>query len=429
MIKRTNTDYLVPKDEFARIEKIFAANFDFDIETLSVSDKKLRAPANPKSLCELCRLVRSLPEGRNRCFQDHFRSLSMAFETGQPYISICHAGIFSVCVPVMDGHKRLGGYFIGKCAAEAVDKIAVDDILKRLGALGFDEKEIIKAAINVPVVNSRVIHKASEFLYILIYENTNLDPRLVRWQRLKSRQQAQISDFIQKSKADKDAIKYPYHIERQLMANVRIGNRTGAREILNSILGSIILQNPGDLGILKARAVELLSILSRSAAETGVDITGLLEKNLDYIQKALSVNSQPDLCAWISAALNEFIESVYQQQNKSALSRIQPAIDLMESEYDQPITLDEIAKAAYMSVSRFAHLFKEQTGQSPIDYLIGIRINHAKRLLITTDSSCAQICYSVGFNNQSYFTRTFKRLSGMTPRQFRQESHLPGQDL
>ncbi|MHC4158826.1 MAG: helix-turn-helix transcriptional regulator, partial [Planctomycetota bacterium] len=53
------------------------------------------------------------------------------------------------------------------------------------------------------------------------------------------------------------------------------------------------------------------------------------------------------------------------------------------------------------------------------DYLTGVRIERAKELLLATEQSCTEICFQVGYNNQSYFTRTFKRLVGMTPLQFR----------
>ena len=61
-------------------------------------------------------------------------------------------------------------------------------------------------------------------------------------------------------------------------------------------------------------------------------------------------------------------------------------------------------------------------GITLIDYLTNVRITHAKRLLLTTGDSCTTICYRVGYNNQSYFTRTFKDIAGMTPGQFRQNN-------
>jgi len=58
-------------------------------------------------------------------------------------------------------------------------------------------------------------------------------------------------------------------------------------------------------------------------------------------------------------------------------------------------------------------------GITMIDYVTSVRIDHAKRLLLTSDKNCTEICFQVGYNNQSYFTRTFKELVDMTPRQFR----------
>jgi AraC-like DNA-binding protein len=170
---------------------------------------------------------------------------------------------------------------------------------------------------------------------------------------------------------------------------------------------------------LKVRLLELLSVLSRSAAEGGVAVHTMLEKNLAYINKVMQIDTQEDLCAWISTALNEFIELVYSAQDARKVTQIRPAINYIDANYDKPITLAEIARASHLSVSRLAHLFKEQMGITPIDYVTGARIERAKELLLGTDQSCTEICFQAGYNNQSYFTRTFKSLVGITPRQFR----------
>jgi len=125
------------------------------------------------------------------------------------------------------------------------------------------------------------------------------------------------------------------------------------------------------------------------------------------------------LCAWISTALNEFIELVYSSQDARKVTQIRPAINYIDANYDKPVTLSEIAKASHLSVSRLAHIFKEQMGVTIIDYLTSVRIERAKQLLLATEQNCTEVCFQVGYNNQSYFTRTFKGLVGLTPRQFR----------
>lgn len=101
------------------------------------------------------------------------------------------------------------------------------------------------------------------------------------------------------------------------------------------------------------------------------------------------------------------------------MKRIKPSIEFMEVFYGQAIGLAEIAAVSRLSVWRLGHLFKEQMGVTVIDYLTDIRIEHGKRLLVETDKTCTTICYEVGYKNQSYFTRTFKRVVGVTPIQFR----------
>jgi two-component system response regulator YesN len=272
------------------------------------------------------------------------------------------------------------------------------------------------------VVSARRIHEAAEFLYILLYQTADLDPQVVQWRRERSAQQAQIGQVIQETKLLDSDKSYPYDLECQLIAKVKIGDRTGAREILNSLLGKIMFHNPGNVNLLKARLVELLSVLSRAAAQGGVDINVLLNKNLGYINKVLTIDTQEDICIWISHALDEFIESVYSSQDIKKMSQLKPAIEFMQYNYASPLTLADIAKAAHLSVSRLAHLFREQMGVTIVDYLTNIRINHAKRMLLTTEHNCTRICYDVGYNNQSYFTRVFKQIVGLTPREFRNQN-------
>jgi len=423
MANRIQLNDMITKKHFERIQSVFRKHFHFELETTSVDGSPCRPLCSTDCHPSFCKMVLHSATGAKRCRQDRLRSLDISIETGQPYISLCHAGIVLVCIPIMEQDTPLGGLFFGKCLSEPFNEVVTNDILKRLKGLRFSKDKLMESAGNLPIVTARRIHEAAEFLFILLYEVADLDPRVVNWRRQRAEQQAEISDFIQQSKKFGIDRQYPYESEQELIGKVKIGDRTGAKEILNSILGTIMFHNPGDLNVLKARLVELLSILSRSAAEGGVDIHLLLEKNLDYINKVMTIDTPEDLCAWISRALDDFIESVYASQDSKKITQIKPAVDYIEAHYDQPIALADIAKAAYLSISRLAHLFKEQMGITIIDYLTSVRINHAKQLLLATDKSCTKICFEVGYNNQSYFTRTFKDIVGMTPRKFRDSNH------
>ncbi|MHC4069267.1 MAG: helix-turn-helix domain-containing protein [Planctomycetota bacterium] len=419
MVKKSHLKDVLSDEKFERIESEFRKQFGFGLETSEIDGRRVKKMCSGDCYPEFCKVVRGSTTGLKRCNRERHRSLKTAIETGQSYISLCHAGIVLVCVPVMDKNKALGGMFFGKCLWEPVTAIIVRDVQKRLKGLKINKAKLARAIGKLAVVPGRKVNEAAEFLFDLLYEVGGFDPLVLRWHRQRSEQQSQIGEFIQEQKKLGAEWQYPLESERELIRKVKIGDRTGAKEILNSILGTILFHNPNELGALKARLLELLSILSRSAVEGGVDVDVMLEKNLGYVNKVMRINEQGDLCAWISTALNEFIELVYSSQDSKKLTQIGPAINYIEANYDKAMTLEEIARASYLSVSRLAHVFREQMGMTMIDYLTSVRIEKAKQLLLATDLNCTEVCFKVGYNNQSYFTRTFKELVGMTPRRFR----------
>lgn len=417
---------LLTAEKFARIERAFRQHFHLGLETVGTDGQVVPERCSADCRPGFCTRVQGDAVGEHRCIAERRRAVKMAAEMGQSFITICHAGIVLVCVPVMDTDRVYGGMFFGKCLWEPVTSMLVGDVERRLRDLETDADGIDAALRDLPVIRGRQIHNAAEFLFDLLYEVGGFDARVIRWRRQRSRQQSEIGEFIQQRKKLGAAWQYPLQSERALLQKVKIGDRTGAKEILNSILGTILFKDIGDLGILKVRLLELLSVLSRAAVEGGVDVETMLEKNLTFVNKVMRIDNQEDLCAWISTALNEFIELVYSCQDGRKVSQIRPAINYIDANYDKPMMLAEIARASHLSVSRLAHVFKEQMGITIIDYVTSVRIERAKALLLATDQSCTEICFEVGYNNQSYFTRTFKALVGMTPRQFRVRNQRGG---
>lgn len=95
-------------------------------------------------------------------------------------------------------------------------------------------------------------------------------------------------------------------------------------------------------------------------------------------------------------------------------------IEAMRLYYQKPLRVGELASMAGMSVSNFFRNFKAATGTSPIDWLKRERINQAKKRLLETDESIAQIAEETGYYDQFYFSRDFKRMNQISPSQYRQ---------
>lgn len=98
----------------------------------------------------------------------------------------------------------------------------------------------------------------------------------------------------------------------------------------------------------------------------------------------------------------------------------------MESHIGEPMRLGDIARAAHLSRSHFARAFRASTGLSVMGYLRRLRIEKAKALLITSETSIADVSAMLGFAHHSHFTRLFRRQTGMTPRTFAHLYGVPG---
>lgn len=124
------------------------------------------------------------------------------------------------------------------------------------------------------------------------------------------------------------------------------------------------------------------------------------------------------LQAVLALISNEFY-STSQPGGKGSADKISELICHIKGVPNMNMTVAQCAAFCNMSQSHFARIFKSTTGQPPVRFMLGLRIERAKELLEFTDRSVAEIAEATGFQDQNYFTRTFKSTTGMTPTQYR----------
>ena len=138
---------------------------------------------------------------------------------------------------------------------------------------------------------------------------------------------------------------------------------------------------------------------------------------------AMDDNSYKDVIA--DFALKELLIRLMQTQARNLVekntlknkSRIGFVADYIKKNLHQKLSIDVIAKMAYVSKSNFFKMFKEELGISPNEFIIQERIKRAKEMLMH-NNSVNEVAFSTGFSDTNYFIRVFKQMEGVTPKIF-----------
>ena len=214
--------------------------------------------------------------------------------------------------------------------------------------------------------------------------------------------------------------------EPTLLAAIRRGDRGEARRIINHVLVHIYSAGEERSDLLKGLLLELVVMISRAAVEAGAVQSEVLGLNFRFLTELAEISDDEDLAAWLRKMLEHVISTIEKQENFTPPLLIGKALDFMRSNLHRDISRDETARHAGISPSHFSRLLKERTGRSFTELLRQCRVDLACDLLRTTDQSLAEIADACGFCDQSYFTRVFQDVKGVTPKPFRDEVRANG---
>jgi len=349
---------------------------------------------------------------RRRSYAMH-ESVNLA----RPYVFMA-APLVATWVSGLENRRMIHGSMIGWevwVGAESACRQGTVDYLVSHGMDGLAAAEFVCA---LPVWSRERLDEASAFTQRTFYEISGWRHELITENSRRISQQQQLACAIEDQKAHGGGGLYAFEKERLLLANIRAGDRNSARRILNEMLASIYMFSPR-LVVLRARAVELMSCLTRAAIEDNPLMEPLIERNHEWTERLIGARSFEDLSQYLMGALDDFIDGIYLHGVNRSNVHVHRALEYVSSEYMNELSLSSVAAHVGLSACRLAHLVKDFTGQTVHEIIRQVRISHAQQLLQRTSMSCAEIAYQVGFGDQSYFTKHFKALTGTTPGRYR----------
>ncbi|MEI9945306.1 MAG: AraC family transcriptional regulator [Chitinophagaceae bacterium] len=119
----------------------------------------------------------------------------------------------------------------------------------------------------------------------------------------------------------------------------------------------------------------------------------------------------------------QYISPVYYgvKVEQAEATRLNNVFQYVSDNFQQKITLTEIASIANLSAKAFCRYFKSKTRKTFYDFLLEVRVAHACNLLLEKDMTIYEVCYDCGFNNLSNFNRYFKKIMNKTPSEYKRE--------
>ncbi len=159
-----------------------------------------------------------------------------------------------------------------------------------------------------------------------------------------------------------------------------------------------------DLEVLSLARTDFERVIRRNAAVRDYFLKEAMVRIRQAYLKARGPEARvprlPDTCAGVTA-------------------RLEKPLAHIQANYEKPLTLEAVAAVGGMSPYYFSRLFKSLLGYSFKEYLNHCRIEAAKDMLQRKDVNVAEVCYAVGYNDHSYFTRIFKKITSQTPSEYR----------
>lgn len=189
---------------------------------------------------------------------------------------------------------------------------------------------------------------------------------------------------------------------------------SGAYQLWNDPLHPFFKELP-EIYVLRSDAIEsfgpiqaVLTMLSKEAAEpqmgSAIVIQNLMDIIFSFIIRKIVENKSSKPKTWSHAVHNESVKK---------------AIEILHAHVERDWTLDDLAKEVGLSRAGLAQKFKKHLGDTPLHYLTVIRMQRARALLSATNDNIEAIAAAVGYSDAFSFSKVFKRITGMPPRDFR----------
>lgn len=367
-----------------------------------------------------CAVLKKQVFDKETCFQLHKNAGSYAQKLGEAYIFACHANLNHIAFPLVMEQELLGSVILGPFLMDVPDSTLVSELAERKNiSLGLS-LELYEELGSVAVLPPGKVNQLKRLMDHLLAPLLPGERMLLLQKQQKMTQQARINETIQTYKEEdrSHSLLFFYEKEKELIEHLRTGSLPETKALLNEFLGNVLFSEGGRIDAVRIRCIELTTLLSRTAMEGGAKPDTIYRLNGQFLSQLYGEQELEDLCLLMQEVLERFMYAMLRENDKGN-PYIRKALRYMCDHYSEHLELGQTAEYVGLSPSYFSTLFRQTVGVSFREHLNRIRVEESKRLLLNRDYTLADIAVSMGFPDQSYYCKVFKKIVGVTPGKYR----------
>jgi YesN/AraC family two-component response regulator len=192
-----------------------------------------------------------------------------------------------------------------------------------------------------------------------------------------------------------------------------------ALDCMNQLINELVLVEGGNFDSIKIRILGTFLNLVQAATENGIPLRKIFGNDLHMFTTLSQVENIKDLSVWAEDTARAFYSEVFSDFSYLSPTTAQ-AVAYLADHYMEKITLRELSATLFVSDSYLSKLFRQELGISFTEYLNKVRVDRSIDLIKEGKYSLLEIAGMVGFDDQSYFTKVFKKYAGVTPRRYKE---------
>ena len=367
-----------------------------------------------------CAVLKKQVFDKKTCFELHKNAGRYAQMLGEAYIFACHANLNHIAFPLIQEGELLGSVIIGPFLMDVPDSTLVSDLAERRQLPPGLALELYEELGSVAVLSPAKVNQLKKLVDHLLSPLLPGERALLLQNQQKMTQQARISEAIQNCKAENSpqSLVFFYRKEKELIDRLRTGSIQEVKALLNEFIGHVLFSEGGQIEAVRIRAIELTTLLSRVAMEGGAGPDSIYRLNSEFLFRLYEEKSLEELCLLMQEVLERFMSAMFREKDKGN-PYIRKALRYLCDHFSEHLELEQAAQYVGLSPSYFSTLFRQTVGVSFREYLNWLRIEESKRLLLSRQHTLAEIAVSVGFPDQSYYCKVFKKTVGVTPGKYR----------